>query len=316
MSDRFADDARFDLLCVGFACYDLIFTVDHHPGPDEKTRANAFIGCGGGTAANAAQTAARLGHRTAFAGYLGDDLYGHEHLAEFHAAGVDTRFVVHGQAPTPISSILVKPNGARTIVNFRGTMPEIAADQLAFQSIRPRAVLFDGHQPRLAMAIQEWAAAEGIPTVVDADTVSPGNAQLVERCDYVVASERFSMEFTGAPTPALGMGVLAKQAPNVVVTLGERGLIWQLGESTGAAPAFSVAAVDTTGAGDAFHGAFAAGVAAGMAWQQLLRYASAAGALCCTKHGARLGIPGKYEVERFLASNPAESDSLDPKRQK
>ncbi len=96
---------------------------------------------------------------------------------------------------------------------------------------------------------------------------------------------------------------MAKVAPNVVVTLGERGLIWQRGEQSGRLDAFEVNAVDTTGAGDTFHGAFAAGVAAGMEWHDLLRYASAAGALCCTKHGARIGIPTADEVSALLKTN-------------
>jgi sulfofructose kinase len=90
----------------------------------------------------------------------------------------------------------------------------------------------------------------------------------------------------------------------VIVTLGERGLIWQRntedGTERGSLPAFAVTAVDTTGAGDAFHGALAAGLAAGMAWLPLLRYASAAGALCCTRYGARLGIPTAAEVAGLL----------------
>ena len=93
---------------------------------------------------------------------------------------------------------------------------------------------------------------------------------------------------------------LAQIARCVIVTLGERGLIWQRGEDTGNLPAFAVNVVDTTGAGDAFHGALAAGVAQGMDWLDLLRFASAAGALCCTKHGARIGIPTLAEVQALL----------------
>ncbi|MCB0026163.1 MAG: carbohydrate kinase, partial [Caldilinea sp.] len=79
-------------------------------------------------------------------------------------------------------------------------------------------------------------------------------------------------------------------------------LIWQREGETGALPAFAVDVVDTTGAGDTFHGALAAGAARGMAWPDLLRFASAAGALCCTKHGARLGIPTAAEVAALLAT--------------
>jgi sulfofructose kinase len=81
----------------------------------------------------------------------------------------------------------------------------------------------------------------------------------------------------------------------VVITLGEQGLIWRRGNEQGRLSAYPVLAIDTTGAGDAFHGAFAAALAVGMDWQPLLRYASAAGALCCMQMGARLGLPDKQE---------------------
>ena len=290
------------VLCVGHACYDLVFAVDHHPGPDEKARAHAFVSCGGGTAANAAMTAASLGANVAFAGYLGSDIYGDQHVAELHAAGVDTSFVVRGAQATPISAIFVKPDGARSIVNYTGDTNGLTAADVDFTAARPRVVLFDGHQPALALAIAAWAQAQGIPTVLDADTVNEGNVELLRRCTLVAASERFAHDFFGVPTPEEGMAALARLSPAVVVTLSERGLIWQRGAETGALPAFAVEAVDSTGAGDTFHGALAAGLAAGMDWLPLLRYASAAGALCCTKHGARLGIPTAAEVAALLAA--------------
>jgi len=290
-----------DVLCVGHACYDLVFSIDHQPSPDEKTTADDFVSCGGGTAANAAMTVARLGHSAAFCGYLGDEIYGHEHLEEMHAAGVNTNLVVSGPKQTPLSAIFVKPNGARSIVSYKGDTNGLTADDVDFTIACPRVVLFDGHQASLALSVANWALDNGITTVVDADTHNEGNIALVPICDYIVASERFACEFSQVETPEEGLVNLAKVAPNVVVTLGERGLIWQRGEQSGRLDAFEVNAVDTTGAGDTFHGAFAAGVAAGMAWHDLLRYASAAGALCCTKHGARIGIPTADEVAALLA---------------
>lgn len=290
-----------DVLCVGFACYDLVFAVDRHPGPDEKVKAGAFFSCGGGTAANAAIAAAQMGAKTALVSYLGSDIYGDQHLAELQAAGVESQLVVRGPGATPISAIFVKPDGSRSIVNHREAVRELAPDAVPFGWVRPRAVLLDGHQATLALAVVTWAHAQGIPTVLDADTVNQGNQELVERCTLVAASERFALEFTGAATPEAGLTQLARLAPAVVVTLGERGLIWQRGDERGALPAYTVDAVDTTGAGDTFHGALAAGLAQGLGWEELLRFASAAGALCCTRHGARLGIPTRAEVLALAA---------------
>ncbi len=298
--------AVFDLLCVGFACYDLTFSVDHHLGPDEKGRATRLIGCGGGLAANAAVTAARLGYRTAFAGYLGNDLYGDAHLTEFQASGVDTSLLLRGDPSTSLSAILVKPDGARTLVNYQQELPQLAANAVDLTTTAVGALLFDGHQRGLAIPLIAQARQMGIPTVLDADSVNEGTTALMGLVEFLVTSERFGQQFTGcthAPDAAIALG---RYAPTVVVTAGERGLAWharadsRFGPGQGWFPAFPVEAVDTTGAGDAFHGAFAAGLSAGMGWEDLLRYASAVGALCCTKYGARIGIPTGAEVEAFL----------------
>lgn len=290
-----------DVLCAGFACHDLVFDVPTHPGPDEKLRADGLLNCGGGLAANGAVTAARLGCRTAFVGYLGGDLYGELHLAEFHAAGVVTDWVVRGAEPTPLSAIIVKPDGARTIVNYRGHSEGACTGQFDLTKLQTKSILIDGHQFELAKALVTYAKTRQIPVVIDADAIRPQMIELVQVVDYVVASERFAEEYGGSS--AAGLAKLAKVAPNVVVTLGERGLIWQQGTVQGALAAFPINAVDTTGAGDAFHGAFAAGLALGMEWETLLHYASAVGALCCTKVGGRVGIPTAQEVAAFLANH-------------
>ena len=141
---------------------------------------------------------------------------------------------------------------------------------------------------------------EGIPTVLDAGSVHEGTLALMEQVDYLVCSEKFARQLTGDIEIALAR--LAKVSPTVVITLGEKGLIWQRGTESRALSAFPVKAIDTTGAGDAFHGAFAAAVSSHMNWLDILRYASAAGALCCTKIGARSGLPSKKEHLALLGT--------------
>ncbi len=120
----------------------------------------------------------------------------------------------------------------------------------------------------------------------------------MNQVDYLVASEKFACQIAGTESAALKH--LAELAPVAVITLGERGLIWRRGNEQGALPAFPVLALDTTGAGDAFHGAFAAGVAAKMQWSELLTYASVAGSLCCAKIGARHGLPNLQEHQALF----------------
>ena len=118
--------------------------------------------------------------------------------------------------------------------------------------------------------------------------------------DYLVCSEHFGLDFTGAATEAGALEILNAYAPNVIITLGQRGLVWKNRTGSGSLEAYKINAVDTTGAGDVFHGALAACLAQKKEWLASLRFASAAGGLCCTKIGARLGIPFRKEVEDFL----------------
>lgn len=297
---------RIDVLCVGLACYDLVFDVSHHPDADEKMVASSMLACGGGPAANAAVMIAKLGAKAAFSGYLGNDLYGDKHQQEFLDCGVDTTLLVRGASPTPLATVLVKPDGKRALINYKGqtrALPETVVD---FSGVSAKTVLLDGHEPALSKALLAHVRAQQIPSVLDAGSVHDGTVALMTQVEYLVCSEKFARQWAGDTATALSR--LASVAPTVVITLGEHGLIWQRGQEHGALPAFAVQAIDTTGAGDAFHGAFAAAVALGMDWPDILRYASAAGSLCCTQTGARLGLPSLAAHRAFLASHNAAAD--------
>jgi sulfofructose kinase len=291
-----------DVLCLGHAAYDLTFTVAHHPAPDEKSVADRLVSSGGGPAANAAVAVARLGGRSAFAGYLGQDVYGDLHLAELEAEGVDTRLVARGLDPTPLSVILAKPDGRRSLINYRGQTRPLPPHSINLSYIQPQVILFDGLEPDASPPIAQWARARGIPTVLDAGSVHRGTEALVGLVDFVVASEKFGLGYTGVANPVTAVARLAQKGQTAVITLGERGLVWQSPTGAGQMAAWPVTAVDSTGAGDAFHGAFAYGLALGQPWLELLRYASAAGALCCTCYGARVGLPGATAVAELMGA--------------
>lgn len=292
-----------DVLCVGQAPYDLTFAVERHPEPDGKMFAAALYQCGGGPAANAAVAVARLGHSSAFAGYLGRDTFGDLHLQELLAEGVQTDLIVRGDAPTPLSVSLVKPDGRRALVNYGGDQRPLPAHSIPFHQCHPRAILFDGWEPDVSLPLAQWARQQGIPTILDAGSVHRGTETLAGLVDYLLAAEKFGRAYTGESDPAQAVRQLSKIAGTAaVITLGSDGLVWQKGAELGHLPAFTVEVVDTTGAGDAFHGGFAAGLVRGMAWSDLLRFASTVGALTCTKMGARLALPGDTAVQKLLAS--------------
>ncbi len=287
-----------DVLCIGHASYDLVFSVDHHPGEDEKVFADDLLGCGGGPAANAAVTVARLGFNAAFAGYLGNDVYGDSHHRELQKDSVDTRLIVRGSSPTPLSVVLVKPDGRRALLNYKGQTQALPASSIDFTGISAKAVLFDGHEPRIAMDLLNHLRHNPVPTILDAGSVHGGTLALLDKATYLVCSEKFARQYAGDEQSCLSQ--LATIAPFVVITLGERGLIWQCGLERGQLLAPPVTAIDTTGAGDAFHGAFAAALVAGLDWQETLRYASVAGAFCCTQMGARTGLPNHRQHQALL----------------
>jgi sulfofructose kinase len=284
---------NIDVLCVGHASYDLVFSVTHHPAEDEKISAEAFVGCGGGPAANAAVTVSKLGLKSSFAGYLGQDIYGEKHYQELLEYEVHTDLIIRNTSPTPLSAVLVKPDGNRALINYKGETKPLPSETIDFSSVTPKVVLFDGHEPYLSQSLLERTQNESITTVLDAGSVHEGTLALMGEVDYLVCSEKFARQLAGNEKAALTR--LGEISPAVVITLGERGLIWRRGQEHGALPAFPIIAIDTTGAGDAFHGAFAAAVSSRMNWSDVLRYASAAGSLCCSKIGARSGLPSREE---------------------
>jgi sulfofructose kinase len=294
---------EIDVLCVGLATYDLVYQVDHHPGADEKCFAAGLVMGGGGPAANAAVTAAKLGGTSAFAGYLGVDAFGRMHFEELVSEGVITSLVVRGDHLVPLSSIIVKPGGERTVVSHKGAAPVLEPDQVDFTKLRPRAILFDGHQPAISIPLAAKAKGQNIPAILDAGSVHKGTVELAPLCGYLVASTKFARDFSGEKDPAQALSFLSRMAPVAVITLGEAGIIWASGHKSGSLGAFMVDAVDTTGAGDIFHGAFALAIARGEKLGFALRYASAASALGCTKIGARASIPTEAEVKAIMRNS-------------
>lgn len=293
------DQLAIDVLCIGHASYDLVFSVPYHPAADEKTVADSLLGCGGGPAANAAICISRLGLKAGFCGYMGNDLYGQSHYLELQQQGVETGLVVRGDSPTPLSVVLVKPDGKRALINYKGNSTALAAHRIDFSGVTAKVLLLDGHEPQLSLAMLAQPTNSPAPSILDAGSLHEGTRMLMDKVNYLVCSEKFARQYAGEPQQALAE--LAALAPVVVITLGEHGLIWKRGAESGQLASPPVQAIDTTGAGDAFHGAFAAGLAAGLSWEALLRYASAAGGFCCTQMGARPGMPSAEQLAGLLA---------------
>jgi len=289
-----------DVLCVGYACVDINFKTSHHPGPDEKLRASGMHSCGGGPAANAAVAIAQLGGSAAFCGYLGKDAFGDTHLSEFKAAGVHTATLYRGIAPTPIAAVTIKPNGARSIVDYAAPEAKVPEDFLSLHELQPKVLLVDGHQPLISLKLVNEARELGIPILLDAGSMHDGTLSLMHQVDYLIASEKFAKQYSQEIDPRLALASLDGIAPFIAVTWGSEGVYWQDDTGQHHLEAFDIEVVDTTGAGDAFHGAFALGLAQGKTTRENMRFASAVGALTCLKAGARSALPELARVEALL----------------
>jgi sulfofructose kinase len=299
-----------DVLCVGHAAWDISAMVDSYPAENSKCETRTLVECGGGPAGNAAFLLSSWGVSCALAATLGSDAYADRILDEFARAGTDVSLVRCSTVdPTPVSLILVNERtGSRTIVNRKAAAPAepLSIRGKAAWSEPPRVLLFDGHEPDASLeAMERFPQAR---TILDAGSARPGAVELARRVDYLVASERFARQLSGVPDldtdqrKRLAMRTLTEHNGRpVVITLGERGLLYGRGDEFHHLPAFAVSAVDTTAAGDIFHGAFAYGVLKGTAWLDALRLSAATAALSTTQRGGRTSIPALSRVQEFLA---------------
>lgn len=188
------------------------------------------------------------------------------------------------------------PNPRCTNRKVRRPALNLPAAQLA--GFSPRVLLFDGHEPGASRSVQ--AAFPQATSILDAGSLRPGIEPLAASVDYLAASERFALQVTGLVDLAGGarrkeclerLRALAKPGATIVVTLGERGLIYDAGGTCRHLPACRVRTVDTTGAGDVFHGAFAYGVLQGLPVDRIVKLASLASALSVQERGSRRSIP-------------------------
>jgi sugar/nucleoside kinase (ribokinase family) len=303
------------VLCVGAAAYDLFFPLAGWLEENRKYEIASSRESGGGPAANAAYLLSRWGVGAALACVLGDDLYGRRIREEFREAGTDLRLTeTRAGAATPLSVILVNTaNGSRTLVNRLAPAEPLRFGPEALESLaalRPEVLLFDGHQPEAAL--QAMSLFPEARTILDAGSRRRGTELLATRVEFLAPSEAFARAMTGEQDLDSEAGrrrclhaLAALNRREVVVTLGERGVLYLEKGEVRHLPAFRVRAVDTTGAGDVFHGAFAYAVLQGWALAETVRFAAMAAALSVTRPGARASIPALAEVRAALSATAA-----------
>lgn len=295
------------VICVGHAALDYVYRIDAFPPTPTKVRSLEHIECGGGMAANAAAAIAKLGGAVELWSRTGADAAGERIRAFLVADGVDVAHVkVHEGARSSTSAVIVDAHGERLIIGERDHAMSMDAGWLPLAHVgSAAAVLSDLRWIEGTRAAFTAARAQGVPTLLDADLGGAGVLdEFLPLTDYVIFSGPALDGFAPHGQDAERLGaVLAKGVRHAGVTRGNAGYTWvERSGASGRQPAFATEVTDTTGAGDAFHGAFAWALAQGRPPAECARTAAAVSALKCRRLGARLGLPTRAELEAFLAA--------------
>ena len=293
----------FDLVAFGENSVDLVATTDGFPLPDGKQRLDSLERLPGGQIATAAVAAARLGCRTRYVGTFGDDDLGRTGVASLTEEGVDTSACRTVAGATTRSALVLvdSARGTRSVLWQRD--PRLSVSEGAVPATvwtSGRVLLVDGTDLAAATEGARVARASGACVVADLENVEAGTADLLAQVDVLIASARFPERLTGLRSPEAALAAVAARFGTavVVVTLGERGSAACAQGAVIHTPAVPVTCVDSTGAGDAFHGGFIAaclGRADG-SLEDALRFANAVAAMNCRAVGARGGLPHADEV--------------------
>ena len=302
---------KFDVVGLGVCTLDLLMVVDELPGEESVQRAQDSVLQGGGPIATALVALARLGSRTAMLDKVGDDWRGRLIIDEFRKEDVVTEWMrVAAGRTSSIASILVrKGDGARSIVFSPGDAGELNPDELPEDVIAATKVLhLNGRHWDASLKAAQMARAHGVKVSFDggANRYRDDIPELIALTDICIVARDFAFAFSGAREVETAANRLLAAGPEIVViTAGVEGsLIFAKGTESFHQLALAAApTVDTTGAGDAYHGAFLHGIVTGQNLKGCAALAGAVAALNTRKLGGRSALPTIAEAARFMESH-------------
>ena len=305
------DTRPFDVAGFGLNSIDLVAVVAEYPVLNSKQRLQRVARLPGGQIATAMATCARLGWRARYIGRFGGDDLGAMARESLEREGVD---IAAAQTMRGITNqfavILVDARtGERTVLWDRHPTLNMEPQDVSRDAVTSgRLLIVDCHQTAASAQAARYARAAGIPTIIDVEKVRPGIGDLLENIDAIIAAEEFPTALTGHEHLGEALRIIGREwgASFVCVTLGAKGsLAWCNGREI-LTPAFPIDCVDSTGAGDCFRGAFAAGCLRMPHGdiEEVLSYANAVAALNCRALGSRGGLPTPDEVEQLMLARP------------
>ena len=291
-------------VCVGHSTYDITLPMDGYPTENAKYRLQTHVGCGGGPASNGAYLLAKWGMNTTLLSIVGDDYYGKLVYDDFKKVGANTKYLeLRKEHRTSTSYIIANTNnGTRTILTSK--KPSIRRLEQEV-SIDADVILLDGEHPETALKV--LIDNKDAISVLDAGRLNKDTKMLGKMVTYLICSRDFAEEFSGHKIDYDNIDSVIpcydklKEyfQTNVIITLEAHGSFTKLGDDYVQIPSVEVKAIDSTGAGDIYHGAFTYFIGNGYSMEEAIHYASIAGAISVTRVGSRYSIPDLKEVLEY-----------------
>lgn len=290
------------VLCIGHATYDITIPVDNFPLENTKVRVQERVECGGGPASNAAYLLGKWGVDTSFAGIVGNDYFGKQIRDEFRKVNVNIDYLEFSNVyQTPYSMIIAnKENGSRTVLSYHNNSLKMSDIDI---NINPDIILIDGQEAEISRK-----TIENNPKAISIIDAGRDKLEIIELCkivDYIICSKSFAEKVSNVTiidnsTLDSCLNTLNNLFKGkVIVTLGEDGCAYK-DDTLKIIPSYKTKAVDTTGAGDIFHGAFIYAISNNWDLDKALKFSNIAGAMSSTKVGGRNSIFELKEMEKVL----------------
>lgn len=287
---------------IGSCNMDLMIEADRRPQAGETVMGKRLIVSPGGKGANQAVAAARLGEKVYMIGCVGNDAYGSMMLDTLKENGVNTDYVSVLDNEATGTAHIILAEGDNSIIVLKGANDKVDKNVVdsAFDIIKTSSLVMLQHEIPMDTIgyIIDRCYEEEIPVMLNPAPYMDIPEEWIEKVTYLTPNEHeAALMFEGMDRDE----ILKAHAGKVIMTVGKEGVVYGDGDDVVHVSGFTVSAVDTTGAGDTFNGAFAAARCDGLPLKEAVRFANAAAALSVQKIGAQGGMPWRSEVEEMLS---------------
>ena len=291
-------------ICVGHSTYDTTLPIEGFIEENKKYRITTHVECGGGPASNGAYLLAKWGVDTIIASIIGKDYFGDKIVEDFKKIGANTKYLEQRDNYETTNSYIIAnmKNGSRTIISSKREKVNALNKTITEKA---DVILIDGEHPKTAMEVLE--NNKKAISILDAGRVSDDTIRLGKKVTYLVCSKKFAEEFTKKKIDTREENSMKKVhkeleeyfKTNIIITLESAGTFTKIDDEYIRIPSIRVKSLDSTGAGDIFHGAFAYFIGNNYPLKTALRLAAITGGISVTRIGSRYSIPTIEEVLEY-----------------